>query len=216
MVQYEASRNTIRAALRELQDMGLITRRRNRGTLVMAKPATGAFTQSLATLDDLVTLARRAKREIVDSAEVVLDTVQARELGCAAGSRWLHIGLRRQEAAASEPLAWTDAYIDPRYKELPRLAKRQPDQLFCDLIEARYGRRIASIDQRISGCLLAAPMAQRLHVAEATAGLKIIRQYRDSAGALVLATVSTYPAHRYSLTTTLVRSRRPDVPDHPA
>lgn len=205
MEQYGASRTTVRSALRELQEMGLISRRRNRGTQVIGLPRAGAFTQSLDTLDDLVTLAQTAKRKILSSKEVVIDVAQARDIGCAPGSRWLQIRLLRQQDGAKEPLGWTEAYIDPRYERLPRLAAKHPEQLFCDLIETLYGRRIAFIEQTISGCLLAPEIAKILGEPEDSAGLTIRRQYRDSARALVLVTVSIYPAHRYSLKTTLVR-----------
>ena len=101
MEHYGASRNTIRGALKQLQDMGLVSRRRNRGTVVENPPAMGAFTQSLSTLEDLVSLARTATRTIESSTEQVLDIATARELGCAAGSRWLHIAMTRREGGAS-------------------------------------------------------------------------------------------------------------------
>src|SRR5258706_12014956 len=78
---YRTSRNTVRAALQQLQARGLISRRRNRGTMVEALPGNGgSFTQALASLDGLVTLASTAQREILGSGDVVLDTATARLL----------------------------------------------------------------------------------------------------------------------------------------
>lgn len=207
MEAYGASRNTVRSALSQLQDMGMISRRRNRGTRVEAPPAAGAFTQSMSTLDDLVSLARTAQRKVASAGEIVLDVRRARELRCAPGSRWLHIAMTRHAGAATLPLGWTDAYVDPHYKELRRLASRHADALLADLIETHYGRRIATVEQTISGCVLEDPMAGRLQAAPGAPGLKILRQYRDAARAIVLTTCSIYPADRYSVQTTLVRSK---------
>jgi len=207
MEAYGASRNTVRSALSQLQDMGMISRRRNRGTRVEGPPAAGAFTQSMSTLDDLVSLARTAQRKVESAREEVLDVKRARELGCAPGSRWLHIAMTRHASGAAVPLGWTDAYVDPHYKELRRLASRHPDALLADLIETHYGRRIAAVEQTISGCVLEERLAGKLEAASGAPGLKILRQYRDAARAVVLTTCSIYPADRYSVKTTLVRNK---------
>jgi len=104
-------------------------------------------------------------------------------------------------------VVWTDAYVDPHYKELRRLASRHPDALLADLIETHYGRRIAAVEQTISGCVLEERLAGKLEAASGAPGLKILRQYRDAARAVVLTTCSIYPADRYSVKTTLVRNK---------
>src|SRR3954463_13713432 len=92
MDTYQASRNTVRAALQQLQARGLISRRRNRGTMVEALPGGAAtFTQSLTSLEGLVMLASTAQREILRSDDVVLDTAKAKAMRCAPGSRWFHM-----------------------------------------------------------------------------------------------------------------------------
>ena len=206
MESYGTSRNTVRAALKQLQDMGLISRKRNRGTMVEALPTAGAFTQSLSTLDDLVSFARSATRAVSASKEVVLDIEAARALGCQPGSRWLHIAMTRSEPDAAVPLAWTDAYVDPHYSDVRLLAKKHPDRLLCDLIEMNYGRRIATVEQTVAACALGGELTKRLSVPEGTPGLEIIRKYRDAARAMVLVTRSYYPADRYVISTTLVRT----------
>ena len=206
MERYGTSRNTVRAALKQLQDIGLVSRKRNRGTTVQAVSAAGTFAQSLSTLDDLVSFAKSATRTVNASKEVVLDIETARALGCPPGSRWLQIAMTRSEPGAAVPLAWTDAYVDPRYGGVRQLARKHPDALLCDLIEKNYGRRIATIDQTVGARALGAELAGRLSVPEGTPGLEIIRKYRDAANAMVLVTRSSYPADRYVISTTLVRT----------
>ncbi|QNP48993.1 GntR family transcriptional regulator [Diaphorobacter aerolatus] len=207
MEQYATSRNTIRAALKQLEDMGLVSRKRNRGTMVMGLPTASAFSQPLTTLDDLVSYASSAKRKVASSEEVVLDIGLARELGCAPGSRWMHIGMERREDRAQVPLAWTDAYVDPHYEGIQKLAETHADQLLCDLLEAHYGRRVVAINQTISATAIEDRVARKLHIAEGEPGLKVIRRYRDSGKALVLVTRSIYAGGRYEVATTLVRNQ---------
>src|SRR6478735_6173621 len=51
--RYVASRYTVRLALQELQDLGLISRRKNVGTRVESMQPVAGFTQSIATVDEL-------------------------------------------------------------------------------------------------------------------------------------------------------------------
>lgn len=206
METYQTSRNTVRMALQQLQARGLISRRRNRGTRVEALPGGAAtFTQSLSSLDGLVTLASTAQREILGAEDVVLDTATAKALQCPPGSRWQHLWLVRREAGKPRPLGWTDAYVDPHYRQVRELAEQHPGALFIDLIETVYGRRIETVDQTVSSCAVSQEMAQPLGVAKGTPALRVLRHYRDAARALVVVTRSLYPENRYAMTTTLVR-----------
>jgi GntR family transcriptional regulator len=207
MEAYGASRNTVRTALHQLQARGLISRRRNRGTMVEALPGSGgSFTQSLASLDGLVTLASAAQREILGSADVVLDAPTAKLLQCQPGSRWIHLLMVRREPGKAKPLGWTDAYVDPHYAKVRKLAGQHPGELLTDLIESAYGRRVESVEQTVYVCAVSERLAQPLGVAKGAPALRVLRQYRDAARALVVVTQSFYPEGRYSLSTTWIRS----------
>jgi GntR family transcriptional regulator len=207
MESYRTSRNTVRMALQQLQARGLISRRRNRGTMVEALPGGAAtFTQSLSSLDGLVTLASAAQRQILGSEDVVLDAATAKALQCQPGSRWHHMVLVRREPGKPRPLGWTDAYVDPHYRQVRELAEQHPDKLFTDLIETMYGRRIETVEQTVSSCAVSEELSQPLGVAKGTPALRVLRHYRDAARHLVVVTRSLYPENRYSMTTTLVRS----------
>lgn len=207
MEAYQASRNTVRMALQQLQARGLISRRRNRGTMVEALPGgTASFMQSLSSLDGLVTLASAAQREILSSDDVVLDIATAKALQCQPGSRWFHMALVRREAGKPRPLGWTDAYVDPHYRQVRELAEKNPDALFTDLIETMYGRRIETVEQTVTSCAVSEEMSQPLGIAKGTPALRVLRHYRDAARSLIVVTKSLYPENRYALTMTLVRS----------
>jgi DNA-binding GntR family transcriptional regulator len=207
MEEYGASRNTVRMALQQLQARGLISRRRNRGTMVEAVPGgVATFTQSLS-FDDLVTLASTARRQMVGTADVVLDTATARTLQCQPGSRWHRLSMLRGVAGKSRPLGWTDAYVDPHYRQVAELAAQQPDKLLADLIESAYGRRVHSVEQTVSACAVSEQMEQSLGAAKGTPALRVLRHYRDAARALIIVTSSLYPENRYSIVTTLLRSQ---------
>ena len=56
------SRATVRSALQQLQDMGLISRRKRAGTRVEASQPPAGYAPSLGTIEDLVQYAAEAER----------------------------------------------------------------------------------------------------------------------------------------------------------
>ena len=66
--RYGASRHTVRAAIRELQDLGLVSRRRKAGTRVEAMQPSSGYRQSLASVDDLVQFGASHRPELQRSS----------------------------------------------------------------------------------------------------------------------------------------------------
>ncbi|MEI2416502.1 GntR family transcriptional regulator [Orrella sp. JC864] len=204
--EFEASRHTLRAAMRQLQDLGLIARKRGSGTVVTGARPSAGFTQSLRSLEDLVQLAERTPRTIRHIQEVVVDIEQAGALGVGPGTRWLRFSSTRG-LAGQPPMVWTELYVDAHYKGVRALARRHPERLVSELIEAHYGRRITTVEQTISACAMPAAIAAELAVEPRSPGLHILRQYKDSAGQIVEVSRSYHPADRYAFSTTLIRAQ---------
>ncbi|GAB2899473.1 GntR family transcriptional regulator [Paralcaligenes sp. KSB-10] len=204
--EFDASRHTVRAALRQLQDLRLISRRRGSGTIVESMSPSTGFSQSLSSLDDLIQLAASTPRQLQKVQEIVADIELASELGVGPGTRWLKFTSVRA-GADDMPIVWTDVYVDARYGEIRKFVKANPDRLISELIEAHYGRRIVTVEQGITACRLPSPVARMLRAETGSPGLSILRQYRDQGGTLLEVSTSFYPAGRYKFSTTLVREK---------
>jgi GntR family transcriptional regulator len=206
--QYGASRYTVRLALAELQEQGLISRKKNVGSKVEASRPTTGFVQSLSSVEDLVVFGATNVRTVQSVEEVVVDLELAKDLGCAGGSRWLRIStLRFDTANRRRPVACLDVYIDPAYSEVAETARRSPNVLISSLIESRFGRRIARIKQAVDAIAVPKTMAEVLKVEAGSPALKIVRRYLDGANEAFEISVSVYPAGRLTLSTELKRSR---------
>lgn len=215
--QFGTSRHTIRAALNELQQLGLVSRRKNVGTRVEAAEPTNEFSPSLSSVDDLVQFGSTHVRKVMQIDEVALGKEQAKELGCKEGSRWLRLSsLRMNSATDRVPVGWTDVYIEPGYVEIAELVRKSPSVLISSLIESTYGRRIAEIRQEIHATEVPEAMAASLQVAPDSAALKIFRWYYDAAGQLFEMSVSVHPAARFAVSMTLKRSDRRTPPLNPS
>lgn len=205
---YQTSRHTVRAALHELQQLGLVSRRKNVGTRVEAAQPVNDFRPSLGSVEDLVQFGATHTRVVQAIEETEVTGPLAKTLRCASGSRWLRISSLRIDkgVAGSLPIGWTDVYIDPEYVEIGGAARTSPDTLISSLIESRYGRCIAEIQQDIRAISVPESVAQALKVAPGAAALEIVRRYLDASGQVFEVSVTVHPAERFSVSMRLKRS----------
>lgn len=206
--RYGTSRHTVRAALHELQQLGLVSRRKNVGTRVESATPVNAFRPTLSSVDDLVQFGSEHTRKVIAVEEADVRSAQAKEMGCANGTKWLRISSVRLDANNRPPIGWTDVYIEPAYAEIGELVKKSPDMLISSLIEERYGRRIAEIRQEIRAVSIDEKMAAALQVPVGSSALKIIRWYLDASGQAFEISVSVHPADRFAVSMQLKRSDR--------
>jgi GntR family transcriptional regulator len=209
--QFNVSRATVRAALSELQQVGLVSRKRNAGTKVeAARPAASDdnFHQSLNSIDDLVQYADKTERQIQNIAPEIADTELAARLGCRPGSRWLRVSMLRVHGGQPHqpPICWTDIYLDDAFSELRDILYDYKG-LVGSLVETRYGRRITDIRQSITAVGVPASLAEPLNCKPDTHALHIRRRYLDAAGAPLLITLSTHPAGRFAYEISLKRQK---------
>lgn len=205
--QYTTSRHTVRAALHELQQLGLVSRKKNVGTRVESARPTNEFRPSLASLDDLIQFGNTHVRKLQDVVSKKIEGDLAKDLRCKAGSSWICISSLRMDSANDRlPVGWTDVYIAPAYAEIAEIVRHSPGVLISTLIETRYGRRIEQIEQEIRAVTIDEPMAHSLQVAVGTTALKIIRWYSDATGSVFEVSISIHPAERFSVSMLLKRS----------
>ena len=206
--QYGASRNTVRAALKELQDLGLVSRRKRAGTRVESASPTTSYRQSLASVEDLIQFGTAHRRVVRRIESVVADRALARELGCVLGRRWLHISsLRIGPEAGALPISWTETYIDEAYSGLRKAIKAKPDTLISSLIEEKYGRRIAEIRQDVVATTVPEDLGRELKAEPGMPALKVVRRYIDTANEAYEISVTIHPADRFTFSLRLRRER---------
>ncbi|RQS45622.1 GntR family transcriptional regulator [Burkholderia sp. Bp8986] len=204
---YKTSRHTIRAALHELQQLGFVSRRKNAGTRVESAQPKNDFRPSLASIEDLVQFGSENLRVVQSIEELAAEGKLAKVLKCEEGARWLRISsLRVERDKTRPPIGWTDVYIDPDYVEIAETARKEPDTLISSLIEMRYGRCVAEIQQNVQAVNVSPEMAARLQIPAGTAALEIVRRYLDSTGVAFEISISVHPAERFSVSMRLKRS----------
>jgi DNA-binding GntR family transcriptional regulator len=204
--KYSASRYTVRAAIAELQAMGLVSRKKKSGTKVESASTSSAYKQTVGSIEDLTAFGVSHAREIQRIENIVCTKKLAEELGCSIGKEWQKLtSLRYGDSDSELPICITEIYIDSKFTEVGKIAKKHPGQLISNIIEQRYGKAISEIKQEVIPILLSKDQAHQLKAADGELGLKIIRSYMDTANEVFEVTVTTHPADRYTFITKLRR-----------
>ncbi|MCA6120012.1 GntR family transcriptional regulator [Bradyrhizobium sp. WSM 1738] len=147
--QFDVSWSTIRAALRELQQAGMVSRRCNAGTRA-ARPSVGpaSFNQTLADIEDVVQYAAKTERRVQEIENETVDDPTLLE--SLVGQACFRVSSVRLSAVNSAPpLCWTDVYVSPTFAPLVREKIRGYRGLISNLIEEFTGYQTIEIQQRI-------------------------------------------------------------------
>jgi DNA-binding GntR family transcriptional regulator len=202
------SRYAVRKALDELQELGLISRRKNVGTRVESARPAGGFIQSIATVDELAQFGAQHVRVIRSSEPIVADLALAKELDCEGGTRWLQISsLRMDHGTKARPICWTDVYVDAAFSGIDERVRASPEVLISSLIEEHYGRAIVRIRQEVEAILMPAHLAKELQSDVGSAALRLTRRYYDAAGELLEISRTVHPASRFTFVMEMTRNK---------
>ena len=111
--RFDASRHTIREALRVLEDMGLVKRQRGRGTIVLSTEASPAFVQMVRSPSELFSYPDSSQFRLLADDRIKADKMLARELGCQLGEEWVQISGLRTLGSDGMPICWANVYVIP-------------------------------------------------------------------------------------------------------
>jgi DNA-binding GntR family transcriptional regulator len=191
------SRFTVREALRQLTHDGLISRKRGSGTVVVA--AMPVLRQGFADTAALLQYAASSSFLIGPPALVRLGATTARLLKRPSGEAWYLVKGVRVMDGAQEPVAFTHAWIHPRFgAQIPKLESGH-EALFSQL-KRLAGLEIGQVSQSIEAVAATRAEAGQLHVPVRSPCLRILRHYHEAGGALAEMSCSVHPGARFSYT----------------
>ncbi|MCU1570890.1 MAG: GntR family transcriptional regulator [Naasia sp.] len=192
------SRPTIRRAIQELVDQGLLVRRRGVGTQVVMGPI--AREVELSSLhDDLVKRNRQPKTDVLLHELTPAGDEAAEQLGIEPGTEVLHI--RRLRYADDVPFALLANHLSPELADLSREALTESG-LYQLLRERGATMRVAK--QTIGARAATAEEAGLLHVPPGSPLLTMARTLYDDSGHPVEYGLHSYRPDLYSFHLTVV------------
>lgn len=203
--RFAASRFTVRAALRHLEDSGLIVRRRGSGTLVRSNQTQLGYEQHIRTVDDLLQFTNATPLRFLHSDRLFADPTLASWLNVRVGDECIHLHGIRHHRRSGEPFCLGEIYRRASWQGLPPGHARMEDAL-RQLMEREFEQHIGRIEQSLSAVSMSAEEAQELGVPPETPGFRTVRRYFDPRGRLVLAAVTLHPGPQFTYVTRYQRS----------
>ena len=202
--KYGISRHTVREALRQLRDAGLISRRRRIGTDVVARMPKATYRQPTNSIGDLLQYAEETQLSILETKPIVCDAALAELLECREGAKWLRVNSLRAVPGDARPVCMTTAYLDLRLPNLEQNLEALSGPISA-MLERVYGIQIARIEQSIQAVRLGKRQAKLLRAVDGGPALRAIRRYYDPNGRLVELSNAIHPGERFTYVTSLER-----------
>ncbi|GAA0249007.1 GntR family transcriptional regulator [Cryptosporangium japonicum] len=194
------SRPTIRRAMQELVNKGLLVRRRGIGTQVVHGPVTRKV-ELTSLYDDLDRGGQRPATNLLVHEIVPADDVVADRLSIAAGEPVLHV--RRLRLSDGVPLAVMENYLPEDYTDLT--ADALASRGLYQLLRGR-GTQIRVAQQRIGARAATAEESRLLEIKRSGPVLTMDRTAYDTFGKAVEYGHHCYRPDNYSFEITLVNN----------
>ncbi len=210
--QLQASRHTIREALRILEEGGLISRRQGSGSEVIAETPPVRYRQNVDSIEDLMQYGNATRVQVLRSREVPIEAAIAAMLHIDEGTRCIElVGLRSERnedprpgrpGRPGRPFALSTVYFPPqpprRRDKLLKVETALP--IMLDALDARA---LGRIEQSFEAVALDAESARHLQQKKGAPSIRAQRVYFDRQGTLVLAAITLHRADLFRYSTVL-------------
>jgi GntR family transcriptional regulator len=208
LTRFSVSRITIRRAIQNLIQRGVLEIRRGLGTFVLAPKISQELTKLTGFVEDMAIHGRKASARVVSKGIVPANEVVARHLGISNGTRVMRI--ERVRLADSIPMSFDETYLplDIGKKIVQHDLRVKP---IFTLLEEKYGFALTEAEYKLEAAAASAYVAEALAVPEGSPIFRIERTSFTGGGEPVDYETLSYRADRIRFVTRL--ARRPVAED---
>lgn len=203
--RFGVSRNTVREALREIQDLGYLSKRRGTASVIVRTSPEQGFVNSIRSVEELVEYANGAHNTLLSSERIILMEEQARILESAPGSEWQRLQILRRREADSTPFCYSEVFVHPAYADAMKSFEGVSGvysaiEESCDIV-------IAKVVQEIEAAEATPNIALRLQIAVGSPILRARTTFYSDTDKIVEIGLAHFAAGRYRLRIALDRRR---------
>jgi len=180
MRAFGVGRHTIRTAIQELKQRGLIESRQGQGSTVVTTTQATAYVETIQSIDQLITFGQETRRELISRSVVAADQDLAAMFGCGVGRRLAEVRMLRKTIDANgRTIAlvtlWLDVILEPAVDAFSTISKSA-----AEIIHEQFGIETKVVRQVVRAEALKAADAAALGVEVGAPTLVIERRYHTS------------------------------------
>jgi GntR family transcriptional regulator len=172
--RFDVSRITVRRAVQNLIQRGLLEIRRGLGTFVLAPRISQDLTKLTGFVEDMAVHGRKASARLVSKEVVAASAVVARQLGITKGTRVMRI--ERVRLADHVPMSFDETYLPLEIGKAVASHDLRTKPIFT-LLEEKYGIPLTEAEYRLEAAAASEKIARMLAI---RAGVPIFRIERTS------------------------------------
>jgi DNA-binding GntR family transcriptional regulator len=203
--RFGVSRNTVREALRELQNFGYLSKRRGTRSEVVRTAADSSFLNSIRSVDELLEYVHATHGTVLSIDRVILMEGQARQVNAAPGSEWVRLQLVRRRDPSAPPFCYSEAYVAPQFAEA--LDHLGPSFDIHRAVEQRFGIVVGRVIQEIEAIAATEGVSLKLQVPVGSPILLARTTFHSIQGELVEIGLAHFAPGRYKMKIALDRRK---------
>jgi GntR family transcriptional regulator len=179
LARFDVSRITVRRAVQNLIQRGVVEIRRGLGTFVLAPKVSQELTKLTGFVEDMDAHGRKASARVISQGVVAASVSVAQHLGISKGTRVMRI--ERVRLADSVPMSFDETYLPLEIgREIVRNDLRVKP--IFTLLEEKYGIPLTEAEYSLEAAAASAHVAEALDVPEGTPIFRIERTSYTTAG----------------------------------
>src|SRR6202011_6013182 len=159
--RFKVSRTTVRKAIQNLIERGLVEVRRGKGTFVAQPKITQELTELTGFVEDMQALGRSPTARLLDKRIVAADEAVARQLALASGT--LVFRLRRVRLADGVAMSFDETYLPRDIGEKVADNDLEAEPVFA-LLEEKYNTPLVEAEYKLEAAAADAVAAEALEV----------------------------------------------------
>jgi GntR family transcriptional regulator len=172
LARFGVSRITVRRAIQNLIQRGILEIRRGLGTFVLAPKVSQELTKLTGFVEDMDIHGRKASARVVSKSVVAANEIVARQLGISKGTRVMRI--ERVRLADSVPMSFDETYLPLDIGKKIARNDLRVKPIFT-LLEEKYGFPLTEAEYKLEAVSASAQVAEALAVPEGSPIFRIER-----------------------------------------
>lgn len=193
--EFEVSRYMMREAIRQLQERGLVERRKRAGTKVINRLSRARYGLDIEAADSLGRYLRHTDLNLVGAAEPL--AAQPAEFKLDGDlADWSLLNTYRSVPGINRPISWSYIYIRKEYDGIADLIGQFRGGIYA-MVSKKYDVAIKHVDIDVSASVFPEHIAGILKYDARDPALLIIRRFYSVQDRLIEVSVSYYPPYEF-------------------